>query len=192
MKVYGLTGGVGMGKSASDKLLRERGVAVADTDAIARQIVEPGQPALAEIRASFGPDIVSLDGRLRRDELARRIFSDSAARSRLEGILHPRIRDIWRKRVQEWRAQGLPRAVVVIPLLFETAAQEEFDRIICVACAAGSQRRRLAARGWEAEQITRVIQAQWPVEKKMELAHYVVWTEAGLDAHAAQLARIMP
>src|SRR5580700_10122719 len=108
MKVYGLTGGVGMGKSTSDKLLRERGIAVTDTDAIARQIVEPGQPALVEIQALFGPDILSLDGRLRRDELARRVFSDSVARSRLEGILHPRIREIWRAQVQEWRAQGLP------------------------------------------------------------------------------------
>ena len=192
MKVYGLTGGVGMGKSTSEKLLRERGIAVMDTDAIARQIVEPGQPALAEIQALFGPDIVSPDGRLRRDELARRVFSDSAARSRLESILHPRIREIWRAQVREWRAQGLPRAVVVIPLLFETSAQDQFDSVICVACSAGSQRQRLKARGWDDEQIEQRIRAQWPVEKKMELAHYVVWTEAGLDVHAAQLARILP
>ena len=191
MKVYGLTGGVGMGKSTSDKLLRERGVAVVDTDAIARQIVEPGQPSLEEIRASFGSDIISPDGRLRRDELARRIFSDSAARGRLESILHPRIRDLWLKQVREWREQGLPRAVVVIPLLFETDAQEQFDKIVCVACTAGSQRRRLQTRGWDAEQIEQRISAQWPVEKKMELAHYVVWTEADLDVHAAQLSRIL-
>ena len=192
MKLYGLTGGVGMGKSTSDKLLCERGVAVIDTDVIARQIVEPGQPALAEIKAFFGSEILSPDGRLRRDELARRVFSDSAARSRLENILHPRIRDIWQKQVGEWRAQGLSRAVVVIPLLFETAAQELFDHIICVACTAGSQHRRLLARGWGADQIEQRIRAQWPVEKKMELAQHVVWTEAGLDVHAAQLGRILP
>lgn len=192
MKVYGLTGGVGMGKSTSDKLLRERGIPVADTDAIARQIVEPGQPALAEIQALFGPDIVSPDGRLRRDELGRRVFSDSAARSRLEAILHPRIREIWRAQIQEWRARGLPAAAVVIPLLFETAAQNQFDSVICVACTAGSQRQRLKSRGWQDGLIEQVIRAQWPVEKKMELAHYVVWTEAGLDVHAAQLARIVP
>jgi dephospho-CoA kinase len=192
MKVYGLTGGVGMGKSTSEKLLSERGIAVVDTDIIARQIVEPGQPALQEIQALFGPDIVSADGRLRRDELARRVFGDSAARSRLEHILHPRIREIWRKQVRDWRALGLPKAVVVIPLLFETNAGSEFDSIICIACTAKSQRERLGARGWESEQIEQRIRAQWPVEKKIELAHFVVWTEAGLDVHAAQLKRIIP
>jgi len=191
MKVYGLTGGVGMGKSTSDKLLRERGVAVADTDAIARQIVEPGQPALVEIQALFGPDIVSPDGRLRRDELGRRVFGDSVARGRLEAILHPRIREIWRAQIQQWRTQGLPAAVVVIPLLYETSAQDQFDSIICVACTAGSQWQRLKARGWQDGLIEQVIRAQWPVEKKMELANYVVWTEGSLDVHAAQLAGIV-
>jgi dephospho-CoA kinase len=191
MKLYGLTGGIGMGKSTTDKFLRERGVAVVDTDEIARQVVEPGQPALAEVTALFGPDIVSDDGRLRRDELARRVFSDASALSRLEAILHPRIRAIWRAQVDEWRAQGLPRAVVVIPLLFETSAQVEFDKIICVACTAGSQRRRLTARGWSSQQVEQRIHAQWPVEKKMELSHYVIWTEAAMEVHAAQLDRIL-
>jgi dephospho-CoA kinase len=192
MKVYGLTGGVGMGKSTSDKLLRERGVAVVDTDIIARQLVEPGQPALAEIQAAFGPEVVSADGRLRRDELARRVFSDTAARARLEGILHPRIRAVWQAQISEWRGQGLARAVVVIPLLFETNAQAQFDKIICIACSAASQLRRLKQRGWPDEQINQRIDAQWPAEKKIELAHYLVWTEAGLDVHAAQLDRIVP
>jgi dephospho-CoA kinase len=191
MRLYGLTGGVGMGKSTSEKLLRERGVAVVDTDAIAREIVEPGQTALTEICAAFGPDIVSPEGTLRRDALARRVFRDSTARRTLEGILHPRIRNIWQKRVQEWRAQNVPRAAVVIPLLFETGAGGQFDRIICVACTADSQRQRLQARGWESEQIEQRIAAQWPVEKKMDLAHYVIWTEATLDVHAAQLDRII-
>lgn len=192
MKVYGLTGGVGMGKSTSDKLLRERGIAVTDTDAIARQIVEPGQPALVEIQALFGPDIVSPDGRLRREELSRRVFSDAAARSRLEGILHPRIREIWRAQVQEWRARGVAAGVVVIPLLFETGAQDQFDKVICVACTSSSQHQRLKTRGWQDGLIEQVNRAQWPTEKKMDLADYVVWTEAGLDVHAAQLARILP
>ncbi len=191
MKVYGLTGGVGMGKSTTDKFLRERGVAVVDTDIIARQIVEPGQPALDEIFAAFGPDIVSSDGQLRRDELARLVFGDPAARSRLEAILHPRIRTIWQGKVSEWRAQGLNRAVVVIPLLYETNAQEHFDKVICVACTAGTQRQRLKERGWPAQQVEQRIHAQWPAEKKMELADYVIWTEGDLDVHVAQLDRIL-
>ena len=192
MKVYGLTGGIGMGKSTADKLLRERGVPVVDTDLIARQLVEPGQPALAEILALFGGDLIAADGQLRRDELARRVFGDAAALKRLEAILHPRIRVIWQEQIEKWRVAKCPQAVVVIPLLWETNAAVEFDAVICVACSAATQRERLLARGWDAQQIEQRNAAQWPVEKKMAMAHYVVWTEAGLDVHAAQLNRIIP
>jgi dephospho-CoA kinase len=191
MKVIGLTGGIGMGKSAAADLLRERGLPVVDTDLIARQLVEPGRPTLAEIKNAFGPEIIAPDGRLRRDELARRVFADAAARKKLEDILHPRIRTIWMEQIESWRAEGRPFAIVVIPLLFETNAAALFDWIICVACSASTQRKRLQARGWDANQMDQRIAAQWPVEKKMDLADYVVWTEAGLDVHAGQLERIL-
>jgi dephospho-CoA kinase len=164
---------------------------VVDTDDLARQVVEPGQPALAEIRATFGAEILDPDGQLRRDELARHVFADAAARQRLEGILHPRIRSLWRAQVETWRAEGRPLAVVVIPLLFETKAEVELDVTICVACSAATQQQRLRARGWPPDQIEQRLQAQWPVEMKMARADYLVWTEAGLDVHAAQLERIL-
>jgi dephospho-CoA kinase len=192
MKLFGLTGGIGMGKSTADRLLRERGVDVVDTDLLARALVEPGQPALGEIQAAFGADMVDMQGRLRRDALARRVFSDAAARKQLEDILHPRIRGLWQQQLETWRAAGRPRAVVVIPLLYETGAAAHFDAVICVACSAATQRRRLQARGWDDGQIYRRLNAQWPVEKKMELANYVVWTEGDLEAHARQLERILP
>lgn len=134
MNVVGLTGGVGMGKSACASLLRDRGVPVVDTDVLARQIVEPGQPALAEVVAAFGADVVGPDGRLRRGDLARRVFADPAARRHLEGILHPRIRALWHSQIDAWRPLGYSLAVVVIPLLFENRAQEELDAAVCVAC----------------------------------------------------------
>src|SRR5437870_13848740 len=84
VKTFGLTGGIGMGKSTAADLLRNRGVPVVDSDVITRQAVEPGQPALAKIRQLFGEDIVGPDGGLRRDELARRVFADAAARGKLE------------------------------------------------------------------------------------------------------------
>ncbi len=96
MRVFGLTGGVGMGKSASGQLLRSRGVAVVDTDELARRVVEPGQPALEQVRQCFGPQMVGPDGRLRRGELARRVFAEPAALGQLEAILHPPIRALWR------------------------------------------------------------------------------------------------
>jgi dephospho-CoA kinase len=191
MKVVGLTGGVGMGKSTAAQLLGSRGAAVVDTDDLARQVVEPGQPALAEVREAFGAGIVGPDGRLRRDELARRVFADPAARQRLEGILHPPIRALWRAQVETWRTAGRPLAVVVIPLLFETKAEAELDATICVACSAATQHQRLLARGWSPEHIEQRLQAQWPVETKMVRADYVVWTEAGLDVHADQIERIL-
>ena len=191
MKAVGLTGGVGMGKSTSAQLLRDRGVRVVDTDDLARQVVEPGQPALAEVQKVFGAGIVGPDGRLQRDKLARLVFADPTARARLEQILHPPIRALWHAQVETWRAEGCPLAVVVIPLLFETGAEAELDATICVACSAATQRERLRARGWPCEQIEQRVQAQWPTEQKMARADYLVWTEAGLDVHAAQIERLL-
>ena len=191
MKVLGLTGGIGMGKSTAADLFRARGVPVVDTDELARQLVEPGQPALAEVLAAFGPHLAGPDGQLRRDQLARLVFADPAARKRLESILHPPIRARWRAQVETWRAEGRPLAVVVIPLLFETGAEAELDITVCVACSAATKRRRLLARGWSPEQIEQRLQAQWPIEKKIASADYVIWTEADLDLHAAQIDRIL-
>jgi len=191
VKVFGLTGGIGMGKSTADKLLRDRGIPVVDTDLLAREIVEPGQPALAEVRQLFGLEVIGPDGRLRRDELARRVFADPALRKQLEDILHPRIRDLWRSQVAVWRAQSRPCAVVVIPLLFETDAGSEQDATICVACSAETQRQRLLARAWTSEEIAPRLRAQWPIEKKIAKADYLVWTEGDLEVHAAQLDRIL-
>ena len=192
MKVIGLTGGVGMGKSACAQLLQWRGAVVVDTDELARQVVQPSQPALAQIQEIFGQDIVGADGQLKREELAQIVFVDAPARRKLEDILHPRIRDLWRAQLDSWRNEGKPLAVVVIPLLFETKAETEFDTVICVACSTATQQQRLLARGWTPEQIEQRNAAQMPVEEKMLRAHYVVWTEAGMDVHAQQVYRIVP
>jgi dephospho-CoA kinase len=191
MKVLGLTGGIGMGKSASAQLLRERGLPVIDTDDLARQVVEPGEPALKEVEALFGSEIVGPDGRLIRSELARRVFADAEARKKLEQILHPRIRELWRAQVEAWRSEWHALGVVVIPLLFETGAEKELDATVCVACSAVTQVERLRTRGWSAEQMQQRIEAQWPVGKKIASADFMIWTEAGLDVHAAQLDRIL-
>lgn len=180
-----------MGKSTAAHLLSQRGLPVVDTDDLARQVVEPGQPAWEEIQKFFGSGILAADGRLRRDELARQVFANPAKRKQLEAIVHPRIREKWLETVETWRKTGHHRVVVVIPLLFETNAETHFDTIICVACSAPTQRQRLSARGWTQEQIEQRINAQWPIEKKMTLSHFVIWTEAGLDVHAEQMDRIL-
>jgi len=191
MKILGVTGGIGMGKSASARLFQERGVPVVDTDDLAREVVEPGQPALGEIQAAFGPEMIGSDSRLCREEMARRVFADPAARQRLEAILHPRIRLLWRARAEAWRAEGRPLGVVVIPLLFETKAEAELDATICVACSAATQQERLVARGWTPEQIQQRLKAQLPAEQKIARADYLIWTEGSLDVHGAQIDRIL-
>jgi len=191
MKSIALTGGIGMGKSTVADWFRQRGVGVVDSDLIARQVVAPGQPALEEIQALFGPQLIGPDGALRRDLLARRVFADPQARQKLEALLHPRIRAVWQEQLALWRDEGRPLAMAVIPLLFETNAAGAFDVAICVACSAASQQRRLLDRGWEAAQIRQRLAAQWPIEAKMRLSHYVVWTEGSFAVTAAQLERVL-
>ena len=162
-----------------------------DTDNLSRDLVQPGEPALAEIQAVFGGKIVGLDGRLQRDELARLVFSDSVARRKLEDILHPRILEGWLAQIEDWRKAGHRLAVVVIPLLFETRAESHFDKIICVACSSAAQRERLAARGWDAEQIRQRLAAQLPAEAKIARSHHVIWTEGLLAVQQRQVEQIL-
>jgi dephospho-CoA kinase len=190
MKLYGLTGGIGMGKSTAEQWLRQRGVPVVDTDVLARKVVEPGQPALQEIQQAFGNTFVGPDGQLRREELARIVFSDPTSRRKLERITHPRIHALWLKQLETWRSEGRPLAVVIIPLLFETGAEKEFGATVCVACSAATQRRRLLSRGWSEEEIKQRISSQWLLDRKMAKADFVVWTEGGLEVMGEQLARI--
>ena len=190
MRLCGLTGGVGMGKSTAAGFFLQLGARLVDTDQLAHELVQPGQPALAEIQREFGAGLVAADGRLNRGELARLVFADAAARKQLEAILHPRIRERWQAQVAAWRADNCPLAMVVIPLLFETGAESAFDRIICVACTPAAQRERLQARGWPPDQIQGRIAAQWPVAQKIARAHFVLWTEGLLASHRLQAGRI--
>ena len=190
MIILGLTGGVGMGKSACAELLRGRSVPVVDTDDLARQVVAPGEAALAEIRSAFGEGVFEGDGGLNRGELARIVFLDADARKRLERILHPRIRQLWHAQADSWRSEGRPMCAVIIPLLFETGAEKELDATICVACSEATQYQRLAARGWSGDQILQRVRAQLPIEEKMLRSDFVIWTEGGMELNVEQLERI--
>jgi dephospho-CoA kinase len=191
MKLFGITGGVGMGKSTTGALLEKQGMAVVDTDQIARQLVEPGRPALAEIARAFGPSVIASNGSLDRRGLAQRVFGDATERAKLEAILHPKIREAWQAEVNRWRAANHAQGAVIIPLLFETRAESQFDYIICVACSAASQYERLRERGWTRAEIKRRLAAQWPTEEKISRADFVIWTDTTLEAHTAQLARTL-
>ena len=191
MKALGLTGGIGMGKSAASDLIAKRGIPVIDTDLLARQLVKPGQPALGEIAGIFGKHLLDESGLLRRGELARLVFADPSARQKLESILHPKIRQLWRSQVNDWNQQGKALAIVVIPLLFETNAEKELDATICIACSAATQRQRLLTRGWSAEQIEQRLAAQLPIEQKISRSNFVLWNEASLEVLSAQLDLVL-
>lgn len=159
MPVIGLTGGIGSGKSTVADLFAHRGAAVIDTDLIARQLVTPGSPALAEIRAAFSDAVLDSAGKLDRAGLRRLVFADDAARGRLEAILHPRIRSDVKRALAEVHA---PYAVVVIPLLIETGGYRDMlDRVLAVDCPETLQIERVMARnGLSAEEVRAIIATQ--------------------------------
>ena len=180
-----------MGKSAVAGFFAQRGVRVADTDAIAREVVAHGSPALDEIAGRFGREFVTPDGSLDRARMAKLVFADIEARKKLEAILHPRIRERWQAQLAGWQATEEPLAMVVIPLLYETGAQAELDPVICVACSSQTQRIRLAERGWSEDEINRRNAAQFPIDEKVRRANYVVWNEGSLAATEAQVEALV-
>jgi dephospho-CoA kinase len=180
-----------MGKSTTAGFLQARGAKIVDSDHLARELTRPGQPALKEIGNTFGEDVISHDGSLRRDELASLVFADPIALKKLEAILHPRIRERWLAQVEAWRKENVALAIVVIPLLYETQAESWFDRIICVACSEASRHERLQARGWAPGQIQGRIAAQMPLSEKMARAHFVIWSEGEMENHSRQVDCIL-
>ena len=192
MKLYGLTGGPGMGKSSAAAFLAERGVAVVDTDDLAREVVQPGEQGLEAVRREFGPEVIARDGTLDRAAMAAVVFENPAAREKLEAILHPLIRQRWQEAAKGWRAEGLKAGVVVIPLLFETGAEQEFASVICIACSPRLQSARLHERGWNAEQVSGRLSAQWPIERKIDRSQYVVWNDSSVEVLREQLGRVPP
>lgn len=191
MVKMGLTGGLGTGKSTVARLLEAREIPVLDTDDLAREFTQRGRPVMREIVARFGPDIVDDHGDLRRDVLAARVFADPGERQKLEAVLHPPIRQAWKEQLGDWQAAGRRAGCVVIPLLYETACEGEFDVVLCTACGAKSQRERLRERGWSDEQIDHRLAAQLPLKIKMQRAGYVIWTEGAMASTEEQLDDVL-
>jgi dephospho-CoA kinase len=139
----GLTGGIASGKSMAASLFSKLGVPIIDADLIARELVKPGRPALAEIVAAFGKEALATDGKLDRARLRKLIFHNEDLKSRLEAILHPRILQEMHRRAQR---VPTPYCILVIPLLIETNQQETVDRVLVIDVPENIQRRRLQTR----------------------------------------------
>lgn len=190
MTTIALTGGIACGKSTVAGAIHDRGIPVIDSDDLSREAVAPGQPALSEIKQAFGPEVISSDGTIHREALAKLIFSDPEARRSLEAITHQRIKQLWSARLDEWRDEGRRFGVVVIPLLFEAGFEAGFDRVICVACSAATQEERLRSRGLSPSECKQRLMAQLPVQEKITRSRQVVWTEGSRRLIHLQLDRL--
>jgi dephospho-CoA kinase len=188
MLVIGLTGGIGSGKSTVADALAARGAGVIDTDVIARELTEPGQPALGEIAATFGADLIRSDGRLDRDALRALVFSDADARTRLERILHPLIKD---RMLERLAALDAPYAVLVIPLLFETNQHTLVDRVLVVDLPETVQRERVQRRsGLTHSEVDRIVASQISRAERLTRADDILDNSGDLPALLAQAERI--
>lgn len=184
----GLTGGIASGKSLVSDCFVQLGVPVVDTDVVARDVTEPGQPALGEIRARFGAGVVGPDGALDRKRLRQLVFGDPVARVDLEAILHPRIRAETLARAD--RAGG-PYQVIVVPLLVETGFGALTDRVLVVDCPVEQQKTRLLARDAETpEQVERMLDAQVSREARLAAADDVIDNSGTVAATQAQVAAL--
>jgi dephospho-CoA kinase len=184
----GLTGGIASGKTAVADAFARRGVPIVDTDVIAREVVEPGEPALAAVVEAFGAGVLGADGRLDRRALRRDVFADEGRRRRLESILHPAIRA--RMQAQAAAATG-PYVVIAIPLLVENRLESQVDRVLVVDVAPEVQLARLLARDGETpEGARRILAAQATREARLAVADDVLandGTLADLDRKVGEL-----
>lgn len=170
MLKVGLTGGIGSGKTTVAKIFAKLNVPVIDADEIAHRLVEKGQPALAQIRQEFGPDILSQDGSLDRKKLGERIFSDpeQKQKQKLESILHPLIYKTIQSEVERLNA---PYCIICIPLLFETGMAHFVDRVLVIDCPVEMQIERVKTRdNLTIERIQSVINSQISREFRKEKA----------------------
>ncbi|HEU4673124.1 MAG TPA: dephospho-CoA kinase [Candidatus Limnocylindrales bacterium] len=156
----GLTGPIGCGKSTVARWLAEDGAAVVDADAIAREVVEPGQPAFEAVAARFGPGVVGPDGSLDRAALGRIVFADPAALADLEAIVHPAVRPLIVEAVEAAERAQVPAVVVEAIKLVEAGHARECDEVWLVECAPSVARDRLAGRGMPLADARQRIEAQ--------------------------------
>ena len=175
LRVFGLTGGIGSGKSSVAELLRDRGVPVVDADELAREVVAPNTAGLAEIVRVFGPNILARDGSLDRKRLGALVFSDGEARKRLNAITHPLVRALSQERFAELTRQGVTLAGYDVPLLFEVGLDTVLRPIVVVAASESAQLERILARDGLTETEARArIAAQLPLAEKQRRADYVL------------------
>ncbi len=183
MLIVGLTGGVASGKTVVSQALKEEGAYIIDADQIARELVQPHQPAWSELIRAFGQEILQEDGSIQRKKLADKVFVDPRQRKLLNQILHPRIKKEMDRRTKEIGERD-PQAIVVIdaPLMVELGDHREMDKLIVVASTQTQQIERLKDRdGTNTQEALRIVSSQMPLEEKLKFADYVIRNEGSME-----------
>jgi dephospho-CoA kinase len=190
--LVGLTGGIATGKSTVTRTFQELGCVVIDADVLAREVVEPGEPAHRAIVDEFGPEVVLPDGGLDRKKLGAIVFAEPASRRRLEAITHPEIRARFTRRLEALEAEGFDGIVIFdAPVMIESGNYRNMDRLVVVATDATTQAARLQARDVIGdEEAQRKIGSQMPVAEKAKLADYVIDNSGDRAATAEQVRRV--
>jgi len=190
-QVIALTGGIASGKSTVAGMLAELGAVTVDADELARAVVAPGTPGLALVVTSFGAGVLGEDGNLDRERLGELVFSDPVARRRLEEIVHPKVARLSQERIAQALSGGAPLVVYEIPLLFETGRESEFPISVLVYVDAATQLRRLMTRSHlDAPAAKARIASQMDLERKRELATWVVDNSGSLRSTRDQIERL--
>src|SRR5437868_3124847 len=191
MKVIGLTGGIGTGKSTVTRLLRERGVTVIDADEATRAVQARGTQGLRRLAEEFGPSILTAEGDLDRARLAALAFAEPEARDRLNAIVHPLVREWMADRQLEAEAREDPYVVLDIPLLYESRGAAGVDDVILVYAPEEVAIRRLVElRGMPEEQARARMAAQMPIEEKRRLAGHVIENTGTLEELRARTEKV--
>ncbi len=190
--LVGLTGGIATGKSTVSEILRELGCEIIDADRLARDVVEPEQPAWKQIVAEFGGGVVTAEGALDRKKLGAIVFADPERRKRLEAITHPAIRARFQARLDELAAQGFAGIVVFdAPVMIESGNYKNMDRLVVVVTDDATQAARLQERdGTDEVEGRRKIASQMPLAEKAKLADYVINNSGAREVTAAEVRRV--
>ncbi len=190
--LVGLTGGIATGKSTVTDMFRRLGCEIIDADVLAREVVAPGEPALAEIAREFGPDVLQPDGALDRKRLGAIVFADPERRRRLEAITHPAIRARFMARLAALTERGFDGiAIFDAPVMIESGNYKSMDRLVVVLTDEPTQRARLTARdAIDDGEASRKIASQMPVADKARLADYVIDNSGDRAATDAQVRRV--
>ena len=191
--VVGVTGGIATGKTTVVRIFGEFGAGALDADEIGHQILSSDTGVGREIRAAYGPTVIDDTGKVDRAKLGEMVFADRVARETLNRIMHPRIIEVLRARIDEFRARASAREVlaVEIPLLVEAKLIGLVDRVVVVSAEQETQKHRLKMRGnLSAKQVVQRLESQSPISEKVKVADWVINTEGGMGDTELQVRRI--